>query len=159
MQMSHQLKSGPRRMWNSTWRRFGSSYSTAWSCKRDLVSCPSGRGEERAKPTVCRHAASVNAKATRVMDGILQSAFSDGESAISDTWSGLAKQTVHRSSTKHLASSALSWIKINKEAKFRKLTWLVVLGKAKVISYKDLDEAQTKRSVMEKTTLGKIKGK
>jgi hypothetical protein len=50
-------------------------------------------------------------------------------------------------------------IKINKEAKVRQLTRSIVLGKAKVISYKDLEEARAKRTTKKKTTLGKVKGK
>jgi hypothetical protein len=52
-----------------------------------------------------------------------------------------------------------SLIKINKEAKVRRSTRSVVLGKAKVMSYEDLEEAQAKRATKEKTTLGKVKGK
>jgi hypothetical protein len=50
-------------------------------------------------------------------------------------------------------------IKINKEAKVRWSTRSVVLGKAKVVSYEDLEEARAKRAVKEKSTLGKVKGK
>jgi hypothetical protein len=50
-------------------------------------------------------------------------------------------------------------IKINKEAKVRRSTRSVVLGKVKVISYEDLKEARAKRAAKEKSTLGKVKGK
>jgi hypothetical protein len=50
-------------------------------------------------------------------------------------------------------------IKINKKAKVRRSTRSVVLGKAKVMSYEDLEEARAKRAAKEKTTLGKVKGK
>jgi hypothetical protein len=49
--------------------------------------------------------------------------------------------------------------KINNEAKVRRLTRLVVLGKAKVISYEDLEEAQAKRVTKEKAIAAKGKGK
>jgi len=52
-----------------------------------------------------------------------------------------------------------SLIKINKEAKVRRSTRAVVLGKAKVVSYEDLEEARAKRAGKEKTTLGKVKGR
>jgi hypothetical protein len=48
-------------------------------------------------------------------------------------------------------------IKINKEAKVCQSTRLVVLGKAKVITFKDLKEAQAKYAAKEKTSLGKVK--
>ncbi|MCJ1284789.1 hypothetical protein MMC26_004125 [Xylographa opegraphella] len=48
-------------------------------------------------------------------------------------------------------------VKINNEAKVRRSTRSVVLGKAKVMSYKDLEEAQAKRAVKEKTSSGKKK--
>jgi hypothetical protein len=51
-----------------------------------------------------------------------------------------------------------SLIKINKEAKVRRSTRSLVLGKAKVMSYEDLEEARAKRAAKEKTTLGKAKG-
>jgi hypothetical protein len=38
---------------------------------------------------------------------------------------------------------------MNNKAKVRRLTWLVVLGKAKVISFKDIKEARVKRAVKE----------
>jgi hypothetical protein len=47
-------------------------------------------------------------------------------------------------------------IKINKKAKVRRPTRSVVLGKAKVMSYEDLEEARAKRAAKEKTTLGKV---
>ena len=50
-------------------------------------------------------------------------------------------------------------IKINKEAKVRRSTRSIVLGKAKVMSYEDLEEARAKRAAKKKTTLGKVKGK
>jgi hypothetical protein len=49
-------------------------------------------------------------------------------------------------------------IKINKEAKVRRLTRSVVLGKAKVMSFEDLEETRAKRAAKEKTSLGKVKG-
>jgi hypothetical protein len=52
-----------------------------------------------------------------------------------------------------------SLIKINKEAKVRRSTRSVVLGKAKVMSFEDVEEARTKRAAKEKTILGKVKGK
>ena len=48
---------------------------------------------------------------------------------------------------------------INNEAKTRRLTRLVVLGKAKVISYKDLKEVRAKRSKKDKAIASKGKGK
>jgi hypothetical protein len=50
-----------------------------------------------------------------------------------------------------------SLIKINKEAKVRRSTRSLVLGKAKVMSYEDLEEARAKRSAKEKTSLDKGK--
>jgi hypothetical protein len=50
-------------------------------------------------------------------------------------------------------------IKINKEAKVRRSIRSVVLGKARLMSYEDLEEARAKRAAKEKTTLGKFKGK
>ena len=47
--------------------------------------------------------------------------------------------------------------KINNEAKVRRLTRLVVLGKAKVISYEDLKEVRVKRAAKEKAIAGKGK--
>jgi len=47
--------------------------------------------------------------------------------------------------------------KINNETKVRRLTRLVVLGKAKVMSYEDLNEARAKRAAKEKATAGKGK--
>jgi hypothetical protein len=38
---------------------------------------------------------------------------------------------------------------INNKAKVRRLTWLVVLDKAKMISFKDIKEAQAKRAAKE----------
>jgi hypothetical protein len=49
--------------------------------------------------------------------------------------------------------------KINNEAKVRRSTRSVVLGKAKVMSYEDLEEARAKRAAKEKATAGKGKGK
>ncbi|KAF1935320.1 hypothetical protein EJ02DRAFT_471288 [Clathrospora elynae] len=51
-----------------------------------------------------------------------------------------------------------SLIKINKEAKVRWSTRSVVLRKAKVMSYEDLEEARAKRAAKDRT-LGKVKGK
>jgi hypothetical protein len=45
-----------------------------------------------------------------------------------------------------------SLIKINKEAKVRRSTRSVVLGKAKVMSYEDLEEARAKRAAKEKAS-------
>ena len=50
-----------------------------------------------------------------------------------------------------------SLIKINKEAKVRRSTRSVALGKAKVMSFEDLEEARAKRAAKEKTSLGKVK--
>jgi hypothetical protein len=50
-----------------------------------------------------------------------------------------------------------SLIKMNKEAKVRRSTRSVVLGKAKVMSFEDLEEARAKRTAKEKTSLGKVK--
>ena len=47
--------------------------------------------------------------------------------------------------------------KINSETKVRRSTRSVVLGKAKVMSYEDLNEARAKRSAKEKATAGKGK--
>jgi hypothetical protein len=52
-----------------------------------------------------------------------------------------------------------SLIKINKEAKVRRSTRAVVLGKAKVMSYEDLEEARAKRAAKEETTLSKVERK
>jgi len=48
---------------------------------------------------------------------------------------------------------------INNEAKVRRSTKLLVLGKAKVMSYEDLEEARVKRVVKESTQAAKGKGK
>jgi hypothetical protein len=48
-------------------------------------------------------------------------------------------------------------IKINKEAKVRRSTRSVALGKAKVMSYEDLEEARAKRATKENTSLSKGK--
>jgi predicted flap endonuclease-1-like 5' DNA nuclease len=45
--------------------------------------------------------------------------------------------------------------KINNEAKVRRSTRSVVLGKAKVISYKNFKEARAKRAAKKKATAGK----
>jgi hypothetical protein len=55
------------------------------------------------------------------------------------------------------SGSDQSLIKINKEAKVRRSTRSVVLGKAKVMSFEDLEEAQAKRTAKEKISLGKVK--
>ena len=47
--------------------------------------------------------------------------------------------------------------KINNEAKVRRSTRSVVLGKAKVMSYEDLEEARTKRAAKEQAIAGKGK--
>ncbi|XTI91145.1 hypothetical protein V2W45_1242426, partial [Cenococcum geophilum] len=47
--------------------------------------------------------------------------------------------------------------KINNELKVRRLTRLVALGKAKVISFKDLNEARAKRNAKEKAIISKGK--
>ena len=44
---------------------------------------------------------------------------------------------------------------MNKEAKIRRSTRSVVLGKAKVMSYEDLEEARAKRTAKEKATADK----
>jgi hypothetical protein len=49
--------------------------------------------------------------------------------------------------------------KINNEAKVRRSTKSVVLGKAKVMSFEDLEEARVKRAVKDKATADKGKGK
>jgi hypothetical protein len=46
---------------------------------------------------------------------------------------------------------------VNNEAKVRRTIKSVVLGKAKVISYEDLEEARAKRTTKEKATVGKGK--
>jgi len=46
---------------------------------------------------------------------------------------------------------------MNNEAKVRQSTKLVILGKAKVMSYKDIKEARAKRAVKEEATAGKRK--
>ena len=48
---------------------------------------------------------------------------------------------------------------INNKAKVRRLTKSLVLGKAKVISYKDLEEARAKRANKEAAKEAKGKGK
>ncbi|SLM37872.1 hypothetical protein LPUS_00860 [Lasallia pustulata] len=45
--------------------------------------------------------------------------------------------------------------KVNNEAKFRRSTRSIVLGKAKVMSYEDLEEARAKRAAKETATAGK----
>jgi len=52
-----------------------------------------------------------------------------------------------------------SLIKINKKAKVRRPIRSIVLGKAKIMSYEDLEEARAKRAAKKKNTLGKVKGK
>ncbi|OCK94177.1 uncharacterized protein K441DRAFT_562013, partial [Cenococcum geophilum 1.58] len=47
--------------------------------------------------------------------------------------------------------------RINNETKVRRSTKLVILGKAKVISYEDIKEARAKRTVKEEPTAGKGK--
>ncbi|KAF1959941.1 hypothetical protein CC80DRAFT_545367 [Byssothecium circinans] len=49
--------------------------------------------------------------------------------------------------------------KINNEVKVRRSTRSVVLGKAKVMSYEDLEEARAKRATQEKAAADKGKGK
>ena len=49
--------------------------------------------------------------------------------------------------------------KINNKVKARRSTRSVVLGKAKVMSYKNLKEAQAKRATKDKATTAKDKGK
>ena len=46
---------------------------------------------------------------------------------------------------------------MNNEAKVRRSTRLIVLGKAKVISYEDLKEVRAKHTIKEKATTGKGK--
>jgi hypothetical protein len=48
-------------------------------------------------------------------------------------------------------------VKINNEAKVCRSTRSVVLGKAKVISYKDIEDERTKRAAKEKVTASKGK--
>ncbi|KAF2177378.1 hypothetical protein K469DRAFT_603436, partial [Zopfia rhizophila CBS 207.26] len=64
----------------------------------------------------------------------------------------LAKQTLLQDQNQFLS-------KINNEAKVRRSTRSVVLGKAKVMSYEDLEEARAKRAAKEKAAAGKGKGK
>ena len=61
-----------------------------------------------------------------------------------------AKQTLFQDQNRLLS-------KMNKEAKVRRSTRSVVLGKAKVMSYEDLEEARAKRAAKEKATAGKVK--
>jgi len=61
-----------------------------------------------------------------------------------------AKQTLLQDQNRFLS-------KINNEAKVRRSTRSVVLGKAKVMSYEDLEEARWKRAAKEKATAGKGK--
>jgi hypothetical protein len=46
---------------------------------------------------------------------------------------------------------------MNNEAKVRRTTKSVVLGKAKVMSYEDIEEARAKRAAKEEATAGKGK--
>ena len=62
-----------------------------------------------------------------------------------------AKQTLLQNQNRFLS-------KINNEAKVRR-SRSVVLGKAKVMSYEDLEEARAKRAAKEKATASKGKGK
>ena len=62
----------------------------------------------------------------------------------------IAKQTLLQDQNRFLS-------KINNEAKVRRSTRSVVLGKAKVMSYEDLEEARAKRAAKEKATAGKGK--
>lgn len=59
-----------------------------------------------------------------------------------------AKQTLFQDQNRFLS-------KINNEAKLRRSTRSVVLGKAKVMSYEDLEEARAKRAAKEKATADK----
>ena len=63
-----------------------------------------------------------------------------------------AKQTLFQDQNRFLS-------KINNEAKVHQSTRSMVLGKAKVMSYKDLEEARAKRAAKEKATADKGKGK
>ena len=63
-----------------------------------------------------------------------------------------AKQTLLHDQNRFLT-------KINNEAKVRRSTRSVVLGKAKVLSYEDLEEARAKRAAKEKAIVDKGKGK
>ena len=63
-----------------------------------------------------------------------------------------AKQTLFQDQNRFLS-------KINNEAKVRRSTRSVVLGKAKVMSYEDLKEARAKRATKEKATADKGRGK
>jgi hypothetical protein len=51
------------------------------------------------------------------------------------------------------------WIRMNDESKVRRSTTSVVLGKAKVMSYEDLEEARAKRAEKEAAKEAKGKGK
>ena len=61
-----------------------------------------------------------------------------------------AKQTLFQDQNRFLS-------KINNEAKVRRSTRSVVLGKAKVMSYEDLEEARAKRAAKEKATADKAR--
>ncbi|KAL2040388.1 hypothetical protein N7G274_006831 [Stereocaulon virgatum] len=63
-----------------------------------------------------------------------------------------AKQTLFQDQNRILP-------KVNNEAKVRRSTRSVVLGKAKVMSYEDLEQARAKRAAKEKATVNKGKGK
>lgn len=63
-----------------------------------------------------------------------------------------AKQTLLQDQNRFLS-------KINNEVKVRRSTRSVVLGKAKVMSYEDLEEARAKRAAKDKATAAKGKGK
>lgn len=63
-----------------------------------------------------------------------------------------AKQTLLQDQNQFLS-------KINNKAKVQRSTRSLVLGKAKVMSYKDLKEARAKRAAKDKATAGKVKGK
>ncbi|KAL8993512.1 MAG: hypothetical protein Q9188_007313 [Gyalolechia gomerana] len=61
-----------------------------------------------------------------------------------------AKQTLFQGQNRFLS-------RIHNEAKVRRLIRSVILGKAKVMSYEDLEEARAKRATKEKATAGKVK--
>ncbi|XTI95817.1 hypothetical protein V2W45_1254168, partial [Cenococcum geophilum] len=49
--------------------------------------------------------------------------------------------------------------RVNKDVRIQRSTKLLVLGKVKVISYKDLSEVRAKRAIKEKAAKCKSKGK
>ncbi|KAL2036423.1 hypothetical protein N7G274_010863, partial [Stereocaulon virgatum] len=63
-----------------------------------------------------------------------------------------AKQTLLHDQNRFLS-------KVNNKAKVRRSTRSVVLGKAKVMCYEDLEQARAKRAAKEKATVDQGKGK